>query len=76
MNFTLVVDDFEVKYVGKEYTYHLRDTLRENYKTADWSSKRYIRITLDWDYKRRKSTLVNAKNVKKTIKQFQHILNK
>ena len=51
--FKLVVDDFGVKYVGEEHAVHLKDTLEEHYKvTQDWKGKRYIGITLDWDYKK------------------------
>ena len=31
VQFTLVVDDFGVKYVGKEHAMHLKQTLEENY---------------------------------------------
>ena len=54
IQFTLVVDDFGVKYVGKEYALHLNATLEDNYGvTTEWDGKRYIGITLDWDYERR-----------------------
>eukprot|EP00956_Cyclotella_meneghiniana_P031758 scaffold84459_cov26-Cyclotella_meneghiniana.AAC.1 len=37
ISFTLVVDDFGVKYVGKEHAQHLIDTLKQHYKLAeDW----------------------------------------
>ena len=37
INFTLVVDDFGVKYVGKEHALHLKAALETKYKvTADW----------------------------------------
>ena len=45
--FTLVVDDFGMKYVGKKNTLHLKKTPKENYTvTTEWDSKRYIDITL------------------------------
>ena len=48
VQFTLVVDDFGVEYVGEEHAKHLKDTLEENYKvTTEWDGKRYIGITLD-----------------------------
>ena len=51
IQFTLVVDDFGVKYVGEEHAKHLKDTLLEHYKvTTDWRRTRYIGIALDWDY--------------------------
>ena len=54
IQFTLVVDDFGVKYVGKEHALHLKSTLEDNYGvTTEWDGKRYIGITLYWDYERR-----------------------
>ena len=51
IQFTLVVDDFGVKYVGKEHALHLKATLEDNYGvTTEWDGKQYIGITLDWDY--------------------------
>ena len=38
IQFTLVVDDFGVKYVGEEHAQHLKNTLEEHYKlTCDWT---------------------------------------
>ena len=38
IQFTLVVDDFGVKYVGEEHAQHLKNTLDEHYKlTCDWT---------------------------------------
>jgi hypothetical protein len=52
IQFTLVVDDFGVKYIGKEHAQHLKNTLEEHYKlTCDWTETRYIGITLDWTTK-------------------------
>ena len=47
IQFTLVVDDFGVKYVGDKHALHLKKTLEENYKvTTEWDGTRYIGITL------------------------------
>ena len=55
IQFTLVDDDFGVKYVGEEHAQHLKNTLEAHYKlTCDWTGTRYIGITLDWDYKNNK----------------------
>jgi hypothetical protein len=38
MQFTLVVDDFGMKYVGKECAQHLKNALEDHYKfTCDWT---------------------------------------
>ena len=77
IQFTLVVDDFGVKYVGEEHAQHLKTTLEEHYKlTCDWTGTRYIGITLDWDYNKRQVHLSMPNYVKKALKQFQHIAGK
>jgi hypothetical protein len=40
IQFTLVVDDFGVKYIDKERAQHLKNALKEHYKlTCDWTGK-------------------------------------
>ena len=52
IQFTLVVDNFGVKYVGKEHAVHLKNVLEAHYKlTCNWKGWQYIGINLDWDYK-------------------------
>ena len=49
--FTLVVDNFGVIFVGQEHANHLRDTLECWYDiTADWEGRKYIGISLNWNY--------------------------
>jgi hypothetical protein len=49
--FTLVVDDFGVKYVGKRDADHLINALKETYPiTEDWHGTKYLGIDLAWDY--------------------------
>ena len=48
---TLFVENFGVKYVGKENAQHLISALKEDYKIKhDWEEKLYVGITLDWDH--------------------------
>ncbi len=73
IQFTLVVDDFGVKYVGKEHAHHHKNSLDEHYKLmCDWTGKQYIRITLDWDYIKRQIHLSMPNYVQKALKQFQY----
>ena len=73
ITFTLVVDDFGVKYVGKEHAEHLREVIKKYYPvTEEWTGKRYIGITLDWDYVKRQVHLSIPGYVKKGIMQFGH----
>jgi hypothetical protein len=71
--FTLVVDDFGVKYVGKEHALHLQSVIESYYPlSTDWTGNRYIRITLDWDYTNTKVHLSMPGYVAKALKLFQH----
>ena len=77
VQFNLVVDDFGVKYGGEIHALHLKHTLEENYTvTIEWDGKRYIGITLDWDYTRRQVHLFMPGYVGKALKQFDHKLQK
>jgi hypothetical protein len=52
ISFTLVVDDFAVKYVGKQHAEHLRKAILRTYElTTDWTATVYSGMTLKWDYK-------------------------
>ena len=49
--FTLVVDDFGIKYVGKEHVQHLLGILKKWYEVEeDWTGSLYCEITLNWHY--------------------------
>ena len=53
--FTLVVDNFRVKYLNKENVNHLMNALKETYTvTEDWQGERYVGIHLQWDYAKKK----------------------
>jgi hypothetical protein len=50
ISFTLCVDDFAVKYVGKQHAEHLRNALLQTYElTTDWTATVYSGMTLKWD---------------------------
>jgi hypothetical protein len=50
ISFSLVVDDFTVKYVGKQHADHLRNALLNTYElTADWDGAVYSGMMLEWD---------------------------
>ena len=71
--FSLVVDDFGVKYVGKEHAEHLLSVLRENYKVKeDWTGSRYIGIFMDWDYDNQQVHLYIPDYIQPALKQFGH----
>ena len=48
--FTLVVNNFGVKYVNKSNVEHLTASLKANYAlTVDWMGNLYCGISLEWD---------------------------
>jgi hypothetical protein len=54
ISFSLVVDDFGVKYVGREHAEHLMTCIKKKYNiSSDWNDTAYCGLTLDWDYKDR-----------------------
>ena len=57
IQFSLVVDDFGVKYVGEEIAKHLVNALVDNYEISqDWNGKKYCGLTLEWDHERKQCT--------------------
>jgi len=51
IQFTLTVDNFGVKYVGKDNADHLIAALRKHYEVEeDWKGSLYCGITLNWNY--------------------------
>jgi hypothetical protein len=71
--FSLVVDDFGVKYVGEENARHLHDTLNRYYKTSvDWAGQLYCDITLAWDYVNRNVDLSMPGYVAAALHKFRH----
>eukprot|EP00804_Cyclotella_cryptica_P021211 CCRYP_001507-RA/>CCRYP_001507-RA protein AED:0.26 eAED:0.26 QI:0/0/0/1/0/0/2/0/218 len=59
IQFTLVVDDFSIKYVGQEHPQHLLSVLQEHCK-------------VNWDYAKRGVHLSMPGYVEKALRQFQH----
>jgi hypothetical protein len=48
--FSLIVDNFAVKYVGKQHADHLRNALLQSYElTADCEAKLYSGMSLKWN---------------------------
>ncbi|KAL7526363.1 hypothetical protein ACHAWF_001740 [Thalassiosira exigua] len=52
--FTLVADDFGIKYVDREHAEHLIKVLKEFYEVEeDWNCALYCDIDLKWNYDER-----------------------
>ncbi len=71
--FSLVVNDFRVKYFGKENSQHLLDTIQKFRKcSCDWDGEQYCGLTIQRDYKGCKVHLSMPMCIQKALKCFQH----
>jgi hypothetical protein len=72
--FTLVVDDFGVKYVDQEAdAKYLEACLAKHYPMkSDWEGRRYVGIYLLWDYKNDTVILTMPDYVRNALHMFQH----
>jgi hypothetical protein len=51
ISFSLVVDDFGVKYVGREHAEHLMACIKKIFNIpSNWNGTAYCGLTLDWNY--------------------------
>jgi hypothetical protein len=73
IQFTLVVDDFGVQYVGKEHAQHLIDALETDYKVSKyWTGGIYCGINMKWDYENKHVNLSMHGYIKDALHKFQH----
>ena len=73
ISFSLIVDNFEVKYVGKEHADHLIKILEEFYVVEkDWEGKKYCGITLDFDYIKHQVHLSMPGYCNEGLQRFRH----
>jgi hypothetical protein len=73
ISFTLVVDNFAVKYVGKQHAEHLRNALLQTYElTTDWTATVYSGMTLKWYYDNRTCDISMPEYVSNILSKFQH----
>jgi len=74
ISFTLVVDDFGIKYVGEEHAKHLIWVLEENYTMdVDWTGGLYCGIKLEWNYKKKILDISMPSYVKNKLTEYEHI---
>jgi hypothetical protein len=67
------VDDFGVKYVGREHAEHLMACNKNNYNiSSNWKGSAYCGLTLDWDYKNRTVDLSMPGYIKAALHKYQH----
>ena len=74
ISFCLVVDDFGVKYIGKEHADYLIQCLRNHYQEVDidWDGKRFCGVHLGWDYDKCTCSLSMPGYVTNALHKFQH----
>jgi hypothetical protein len=75
--FTLVVDDFGVKFVDKANVDHLISSIKKTYTlTEDWTGNLYCGITLDWDYVDHTVDILIPGYIKMKLREYKHIVPK
>ena len=73
MAFTLVVDDFGIKYINKEHINHFWKEVEEWYPVkGDWAESKYLGMDLKWDYKNKNVTVGMKGYNKKALKEAGH----
>jgi hypothetical protein len=73
ISFSFVVDDFRVKYIGREHAEHLMACIKKNYNiSSDWNGTAYCGLTLDWTYQDRKVDLSMHGYIKAALHKYQH----
>ena len=74
VTFALVVDDFGVKYEGRENFKHLCDALRDLYEiTVDEKGEKFLGLSIKWNYLAGWVEISMPGYVKKALLRFQHI---
>jgi hypothetical protein len=75
ISFTLVVDNFGVKYVGKEHVDHLIKCIKLKYKlTKDWAGDLYCSIKLNWDYTTCTLDISMPGYITKLLQKYKHCI--
>ena len=71
--FSLVVDDFGVRYTSRVDADHLIATLESMYQVStDWTGSRYCGLTLQWDYAARTCDVSMPGYIERALHRFQH----
>jgi hypothetical protein len=67
------MNDFGVKYVGREHAEHLMACIKKNYNISSvWNGRAYCGLTLDWDFKSRTVDLSMPGYIKAAVHKYQH----
>jgi hypothetical protein len=73
ISFSLVVDDFGVKYVGRENTENVMECIKKNYNiSSNWKGSAYYGLTLEWDYKNKTVDSSMPGYINAVLHKYQH----
>eukprot|EP00804_Cyclotella_cryptica_P029279 CCRYP_011676-RA/>CCRYP_011676-RA protein AED:0.16 eAED:0.06 QI:0/0/0/1/0/0/6/0/1468 len=73
VQFSLVVDDFGIKYTGQEHLDHLIQSIRKHYDVkVDHTGSLYCGITLDWHYEEKYLDISMPGYVTKQLTKYNH----
>jgi hypothetical protein len=74
ISFSVVVDNFGVKCVGRGHAEHLMTCIKKNNSiSSDWNGTACCGLTLDWDYKDRTVDLSMPEYIKAALQyKYQH----
>ena len=74
IQFTLVVDDFGVKYTREKDALHLLGILKHEFTAVseDWDGKLYCGISLDWNYEEGWLDISMPGYIKKVLQKYKH----
>ena len=71
--FCLCVDDFGVKYFGRDDANHFLNALRDHYAiTVDWTGSHYCGLTMHWNYDDNYVDVSMPGYVRKQLDRYQH----
>ena len=72
--FSLVVDDFGIRYTSRDDADHLIATLKQFYEVSlDWTGSRYCGLSLSWDYEQRTCDMSMPGYIDRALLRFQHV---
>ena len=71
--FSLIVDDFGVKYVGLEQAQHLQQIPQQKYTIpTNWEGESFLGMKLKWDYNARTVDISMPGYIEKALQHFHH----
>jgi hypothetical protein len=77
LTFTLVVNNFGVKFVNKADVDHLISSIKKTYTlTEAWTGNLYCGIMLRWDYVGRTVNILMPGYIKMKLQEYEHIMPK